>query len=84
MGLLRKQLTLHMALLRSFYRCGNRCYKHDAPTELAASEPFSAQSLEPELQTDPFSRHFPAMIRSRRLLNSSNDSPLSSMLSQPL
>ena len=44
MCLPRKQLTLHLSLLRSFCRCGNHYYKHDAPTELAAVEPFFTQS----------------------------------------
>ncbi len=47
MGLPRKQWTLHLSLLRSFYRCENRCYKHDAPTELAASESFFTQPVKP-------------------------------------
>ena len=51
MCLPRKQLTLHLSLLRSFCCYGNRCYKHDAPTELAAVEPFFTQSLKPELRT---------------------------------
>ena len=43
MGLSRRRLALHMSLLRSFDHGGNRNYKYDAPTELAASEPLPTQ-----------------------------------------